>query len=177
MPSIYLSYEFINLQKVSSEQILALTHSLVISAVLYQKYYFDPESLKAHFNSIFENLLPYWDRNEAHSLFVYILQNPYLELAFIEKSIKNLSEDMSTKVMTAYDQLMQKGKELGLSQGKEQGIAEGRQKGIAEERERSLVKTILNAFDNGVNLSTIRAITGESEEKINDILKQHHRIM
>lgn len=148
--------EFINLQKVSPEQILALTHSLVISALLYQKCYFDRASLKAHFNSIFTNLLPYWDRNEARSLFVYILQNPYLELSFIEESIKNLPDDMSTKVMTAYDQLMQK--------GKAQGMAE------------ALVKTILNAFDNGFNLSTIRTITGESEEKINLILRQNQRI-
>lgn len=66
---------------------------------------------------------------------------------------------MSKKVMSAYAELMAKGKALG----------------IAEERERLMIKTILNAYDNGIKSVTIRAITAESEERINHILKQYNR--
>lgn len=146
------STEFVNLQQVSHEQILALTHGLLTSAILYQKYYFDPENLKAHFHTIIENLIPYSGLNITYSVFVYLLQNPYLDAGFVKESIKNLSEDMGTKKMTAYDLLM--------AEGKEQGIAE----------------LILNAFDTGIDIPTIRKITRASEEKIIRILTQNNRI-
>lgn len=152
--------EFVDLQKIPHEQIFALTHNLLTSAILCQKYYFDPAGFEKHFRAIFENLAPYWERNVTYSIFVYIMQNPHLDQEFIKESIKNLPKDMSTKVMTAYDQL----------------IAQGREQGIAEERERSMVKTVLNAYDNGFDLTSIRLIIAESEERINDILKQHKRI-
>ena len=69
---------------------------------------------------------------------------------------------MSTKVKTLYDQLIHLGKEQGLVEGKERGLAEGLEKGME--------KTILNAYKAGLELATIRIITGESEEKINRIL-------
>ncbi len=152
--------EFVNLQQISAEQILALTNGLLISATLYQKYYFDPKSLKAHFRTILENLIPYSRLNITYSIFVYMLQSPHLNSGFIKESIKNLSDDMSTKKMTAYDELMAEGMQMG----KEQGIAELMQ------------KTVLNAFDTGIGIPIIRKITGESEEKITRILKQNNRI-
>ncbi|MBX2953579.1 MAG: Rpn family recombination-promoting nuclease/putative transposase [Leadbetterella sp.] len=156
--------EFVNLRHVSAEQIRALTNGLLTSAILYQKYYFDPEGLKANFHAILENLIPYLGLNITYSIFVYILQGPYLDSEFIKESIKNLSGDMSTRMMTAYDQLIAE----GMQRGKEQGMAEG--------HEKALVQTILNAHDNGIDLATIRAITGESEEKVNFILRKNRRI-
>lgn len=161
--------EFVNLQQVSYEQILALTHGLLISAILYQKYYFDAERLKSHFRTILENLIPYSGLNITYSIFVYILQGPHLEPEFIKESIKNLSDDMSTKMMTAYDQL--------IAEGKKQGFSEGIQKGKEQAFSESLQKTILNAFDNGFAVSDIRLITGETEEKINGILIQNKRVL
>lgn len=162
------SIEFVDLQRVSHEQILALTHGLLISAILYQKYYYDPIRLKAHFNTILENLIPYSGLNITYSIFVYMLQGPHLGKEFIKESIKNLSDDMNTKRITAYDELMAEGMQKGIEKGKEQGIA--------EERERVTEKTVLNAYDNGIDLPIIRAITGESEEKIDLILRKNNRI-
>ena len=67
---------------------------------------------------------------------------------------------MNTKVMTIYDQL--------ILEGKEQGLAEG--------MEKALQKTVLNAFDAGIDIATIGIITGKNTEKINRILIQHKRI-
>ena len=92
-------------------------------------------------------------------IFVY-LEYTGLDKERFDEAVKNLPDDLSARVMTS----------------REQWLYQGKDEGLAEERERSLVKTILNAFDNGVNLATIRAITSESEEKINAILKQHNRI-
>ncbi|TDB66887.1 hypothetical protein EZE20_07110 [Arundinibacter roseus] len=65
--------------------------------------------------------------------------------------------------MSIYDELIQE----GIEKGKAEGVAEGMQKGIE--------KTILNAFDNGISFDIIRMITGESDEKIRDVLKKNGR--
>ncbi len=66
--------------------------------------------------------------------------------------------------MSLYDELIQE----GILRGKLEGIEEGIEKGIE--------KIILNAYDNKIDLQTIRLISGESLEKINSILIRNGRI-
>ena len=68
---------------------------------------------------------------------------------------QHLPEPIIKKVMSTYDRIL------------EQGRAEGIEKGIE--------KTILNAFDNNIDLKTIQVITGESLDKIKEILKKNGR--
>jgi predicted transposase YdaD len=56
------------------------------------------------------------------------------------------------------------------------GKAEGKAEGIEEGIEKGIEKTVLNAFNNNIDLETIRLITGESLEKINDLLKKNGKI-
>ena len=109
-----------------------------------------------HINRIVENLDPYLETNVTKAIFVYMISGIRLEKRYLIEAVKKLPEEMNTKVMTIYDQL----------------ILEGKEKGITE----TVQKTILNAYNAGIDIATIRIITGESEEKINDILKQHKRI-
>jgi len=159
--------ELVNLHRFPAEQILELRNGWLSGSLMIQKYFFDSESLNARFEDILEKLFPYLYSNQMDHIFVY-LEYTGLDKERFDEAVKNLPDDMSERVMTLREQW--------LYQGKEEGVAEGLQRGIAEERERSLVKTILNAFDNGFDLAAIRLITGETEEKINDILKQHNRI-
>ncbi len=154
-PKKYLpifSTEFVNLRKIEPEHILALKNGLLSSAVMLQKYCFDPEVLAIHIHTIVENLNPYLDSNIIDAIFVYIIHGTRLDAAHFTESIKKLPVDMSTKTMTLYDQLILKGKQ--------------------EEME----KTILNAYDAGIDIATIRIITGEDEGKIKNILVQKNRI-
>ncbi|TAE40287.1 MAG: hypothetical protein EAY79_04210 [Runella slithyformis] len=66
--------------------------------------------------------------------------------------------------MSIYDELIQEGMERGRAEGIEKGRAEG------------IEKTILNAFDNGVSIEFIRTITGESIEKVRQILQKNERL-
>ena len=70
--------------------------------------------------------------------------------------------------MSLYDELIQEGILRGKIEGKLEGIKEGIEKGIE--------KIILNAYDNKIDLQTIRLISGESLEKINSILIRNGRI-
>ena len=88
------------------------------------------------------------------------MEGTHLDENYFTESVKKLPEDMSAKVMTLYDQLVLKEK----------------QRGIAEGMEKAVQKTVLNAFDAGIPLATIRIITGENEEKITRILLQNQRV-
>ncbi|TAF93384.1 MAG: hypothetical protein EAZ32_19055 [Cytophagia bacterium] len=65
--------------------------------------------------------------------------------------------------MSIYDELIQEGMERGRAEGIEKGRAEG------------IEKIILNAFDYGIALDLIGAITGENLEKIEAVLKKNGR--
>ncbi|MBX2951364.1 MAG: Rpn family recombination-promoting nuclease/putative transposase [Leadbetterella sp.] len=146
------SSEFINLAELSPEQIYALKNGLLGSAIMLQKYCFDPEELATHMDRIVENLNPYLDSNVTNSIFVYLITGIRLEKIYLADAVKKLPDEMSTKVMTIYDQLIQEG------------------------MEKTLQKTVLNAYDAGIDIATIRIITGEGEEKIKRILAQNNRI-
>lgn len=155
--------EFVNLHRFPAEKILQLHSGLLSGALMIQKYFFDPVRLNSYFYSILERLQPFLYSNLIESVFVY-LEYSGLNITQLEQDIQKLPEDMSTRIITLREQL--------LTQGKKEGILQG----IAEERVRATQKTVLNAFDNGIDLLTIRLITDESEETINHILKENNRI-
>ncbi len=151
--------EFVNLHRFPAEKILQLHNGLLSSALMIQKYFFDPESLNSYFFEILKRLQPFLHSNLIESVFVY-LESSGLNKTQLEQDIQKLSEDMSTRIITLREQL--------LTQGKEQGIN--------EERIRSTQKIVLNGFDNGFDVNAIRLITDESEETIHQILKENNRI-
>lgn len=164
----FFTTEFVNLQQVPPKQILALANGMLSSAILLQKYYFDPDHLHTYIHAIIENIIPYLESNITETIFVYLIKGTRIVKSDFAEAIKKLPGDMSTKTMTLYDQLILEGKEQGILEGKEQGLAEG--------REQTLQKTILNAFHAGIDVATIRIITGENEQKIRQILVQNKRI-
>lgn len=147
--------EYVNLHGFSAAQILELENGLLSGAIMLQKYFFYPEDLNTYFLNILEKLSPYLHTNLIEPIFVY-LKYSGLDKEHFDEAIKNLPEDMRTRVLTLGEQF------------KVAGIAEG--------REQVLQKTVLNAFDNGYAVSEICLITGESEQKINQLLKQNNRI-
>ncbi len=104
------------------------------------------------------------ESNATDAIFVYMVEGVRFQKKELADAVKILPDTMSNKVMTIYDQLILEGRQLGKKEGIEQGIAQ------------SLQTTVLNAFDNGVEIPLIRLITGETEEKINAILRQNKRI-
>ncbi|TAG55988.1 MAG: hypothetical protein EAZ29_03415, partial [Runella slithyformis] len=81
----------------------------------------------------------------------------------LEESLNILPSLFSDKAMSIYDELIQEGMERGRAEGIEKGRAEG------------IEKIILNAFDYGIALDLIGAITGENLEKIEAVLKKNGR--
>jgi predicted transposase/invertase (TIGR01784 family) len=182
--------EFIDLRSLGEKAIEEVKNELFKSALLAQFYYF--EDINNRISEIAKNLSNHLDSNLVDIIFVYLLQNENLKKEKLFDSLKTISGNLNNKVMSIYDELMQEGikkgkaegkaegiavgKAQGIAVGKAQGIAVGKAEGIEEGIEKGIEKTILNAFDNHINLDTIRVITGESMEKINSVLMKNLRI-
>jgi predicted transposase/invertase (TIGR01784 family) len=182
LPSIFQPYvptyetAVVNLHDLSQDQIQSLQNGLLQAAFLFQKSYFDPERLNNSIKNILESLSPYSDLNSISYIFVYMLSNENLKKDILKQALTNLPSTISNKVMSIYDELIQEGIEKGIEQGIEKGRAEGIEKGIEQGIEKGIEKTILNAFSNGFDLNSIRLISGETIEKIEQILKFHKRL-
>lgn len=150
---------FINLQQMSPDQLQNLRNGLLKSAIMLQKYYFDPESLNQNVFRILESLNPYLESKIVDAIFVYLIQNRHLRHGQFRESLKTFSPALNAKIMSIYNQLINDGIEKGLEQGIEKGLE----------------RAILNAFDNGYDISAIRVITGESSEKIKAALIRNNR--
>lgn len=156
--------EFINLQQLSQQQIQSLKHGLLRTALTVQRYYTDSEQLNKSIEQVLLNLNPYLESNFIDVIFVYLIQNDKLNKASFKKKLEILPPEINSKAMSIYDELLQE----GIEKGKAEGIVEGIEKGIE--------KAILNSYNNGIALETIRLITGESIEKIMDVLKKNDKI-
>jgi hypothetical protein len=145
-----------------------ITNGFLASALVLQKNYQDPNVLIDSFLRVLETMKPYLGKSNLFSIFVYVFQNEKIDKSVIaQKVLKNQTinnQDLNTTIMSIYDQLIAEGRERGKLEGKLEGILEG------------IEKTVLNAFDNQIALETIRIITGETFEKINEILKRNGRI-
>ncbi|MDZ7935736.1 MAG: Rpn family recombination-promoting nuclease/putative transposase [Emticicia sp.] len=168
--------EFIDLNALNQQQILGLRHGLLRAALLLQQNYYSAEGLNNSIKNILESLNPYLDLNPTEFIFVYMIQNGKLNKVQLEESLKILPPPFSDKIMSIYDELIQEGRIEGIQEGIKRGIEQGIQQGIVKGAEQNRINTILNAFDNGVDLNLIRVISGESMENIKDILRENNRI-
>lgn len=67
------------------------------------------------------------------------------------------------KSLSLYEELIQKGQKQGIEKGIELGA------------EKKSIQTIINCFDNGLTLDQTRLISGETVEKIKEVLKANNR--
>lgn len=140
--------EFIDLKNLDEKQLIELQNGMLTAALLAQKYAFDSTRLAEQLGNIIKSTAPYLEKNQRLSIFVYILQVLDMDKAVLSQRIENETNTVNSTIMSIYDQL----------------IAEGIEKGI------------LNAYNNGIALDTIRIISGESMEKIQEILKRNNKI-
>jgi flagellar biosynthesis/type III secretory pathway protein FliH len=146
------------------------------SALMVQRNIFESEKLKRNFVSIIKSLEPYLEKNFSNTIFVYMKQFLEISESELNKKIEEIPEILNSKIMSLYDQLLERGRKEGIEKGRNLGIEEGIEKGKYLGIEEGLEKTVLNAFDNHIALDTIRVITGESLDKINAILKKNGKI-
>lgn len=157
LQSFIPSYQtlFISLNDLDDEKLTQLSNSMLSSALVLQRYYKDPEEVTERINQIMESLKPYWSKNFAYSILLYLFNITEFKFEDFQKQLVDIPENVKDKIMSTYDLI------------KKEGFSEG----VEEER----TKAVLNAFDNNIDLKTIQIITGQSVEEINKILKANGR--
>ena len=156
--------EYIDLGKLSTEQLLNLQNGMLASAMTIQRHYFDSQVIMDNFTNIIKTLEPYLEMNLGYSTFVYMMHSLNISEAIFNQKVEEIPNNLTDKIMSLYDQLIEKGIRRGIEEGRVAGIEEG------------IEQTILNAHAEGIDLNTIRIITGKSIEKIKDILKEKGRL-
>lgn len=155
----YYQTLFISLNELDEQHLTQLSNSMLSSALLLQRYHTSPEHLAERLSQIIRALQPYWEKHFALSILVYLLHVADVPFEQVEQELVQLPTPLKENVMSTYDQILQAGIEKGRAEGIEKGIE----------------KTILNAYDNGVSFDLIQLITGESAEKIKEVLKRNGR--
>lgn len=115
-------YYLVDLSKYNDEFILKLKSSFLINSLLAFKHKGDGEYVRKHFTRIFVNLEE--DINEQTKLFlrhlsVYIVVTTKLTDKDVNELVEQLPTETKQEFMTAYDNILEKGREIGFKSLKE----------------------------------------------------------
>ena len=130
------SFDYIlsDLNKWPEEYFNKSNESILHPVIRLLKYIKDKAYLRSHFVEIFETLEPFVQKdnkyNLAISLFVYLSQGSGLGSEEIIELSSQLPPNINRLAMTAYEQFVKKGEELGKIEEKNQVIKKGFLKGL-----------------------------------------------
>ncbi len=164
---------FVNLSKLSIEQIGQLENSLLQTALRIQLLQFlksiDAKLLLAVFSE--------FDYKQYGNYFLAILVYSYKHLDIdnqeFDKFVTELPDYIKTEAMTIAERLEKRGFAKGIEEGIEKGIAKGREEGI----ESKTIAVVLKCYENGMTLSQICNISDLPEEKVIEILAANGKKM
>jgi predicted transposase/invertase (TIGR01784 family) len=178
------SYEFLDLTRLTEEEILNLQNGMLASSMLIQKYRLDPKEMVKKFNLIINTLAPFHKGNFLYKFIVYLYNVSEFSNFELEKLITNnnvISQELKKEIMSTADMLIAKGKAEGIAEGKAEGIAEGKAKGIAEgkaegiEEGKAKEKEIIvcNAYKKVSDITFVAEIALLTNEQVIEILKKN----
>lgn len=104
--------------------------------------------------------------NYIHRIFVYLLQSQ-ISKDIIMRAIDRVDSPAKEQVLTAYDQILLKGKEEGIKVGLEQGLEKGR----LEERAKKNFQVFKKGIPLGLSLSDLMELTDVNEKTARAWLK------
>jgi hypothetical protein len=124
-------YYLVDLSDYDDEFILKLKSGFLINSLLAFKHKGDGDYVRKHFTRIFVNLEE--NINEQTKLFlrhlsVYIVITTKLTDKDVNELVEQLPIETKQEFMTAYDNILEKGREIGLEQGLEIGSKRGEDK-------------------------------------------------
>ena len=108
---------------------------------------------------------------DAFSAWEELSQTPESIIAY-EARLKKIIDD-EAKIDYARHKGEEKGLEKGLKRGRKEGLEEGRKEGKEEGKEEGIVGVILQGAKKGLDIAILSQITGFSEERVEEILKEN----
>ena len=140
---------FIDLNILDDNVIDNIANILLRTAILVQKYSFNPKELEEKFIKILNTLYLADNRNLFHTFLVYIFQVIEIKEDKLVQILKDVPNNIKSEIMSTYEILIEKG------------------------IEKNKVETVINAFKNGISIQIIANITDLTIEKVEEILRNH----
>lgn len=170
-PSVFRPYIplyeclFVDLNKVSDEDLENIENSMLSAALFLQRDYHHPSRLLDNLERILSSLQPYYKDSRSTSLLIYLLSSQKVNRLDLSKKLITLPKALNQKIMSIYESLIQEGVEKGIEKGIKKGVEKG--------KDETLTIIIVNGFKNGLSVELLRTITGEPLARIEAILKEN----
>jgi len=138
------------------------------------KYIFHPE-IFSRLKNIFQLFREFSDKTKFNenleSLLVYLWSN-IKDFSFdqLQGSVNEALEEGGAIMGTIYQEVLERGKEIGVKEGKEIGVKEGEEIGVKKGEEKNKLRVALNCIMKGLDIQTIAEITDLPVERI-ELLK------
>ena len=132
--------EFVDIFRISDEDLAMLSNWLLSSALLTQKYSRDSKALFEKLNMIFGSINRGRKENLIEAIIVYYMQLIEVKDVNLSEVIQPLPAPIKNIFMSTYEMILEKGIEKGIEQGIEQGIEKGIEQGIEQGLERGIEK-------------------------------------
>jgi len=142
------------------------------------KYIFHPEIL-SRLKNIFQMFREFSDKTKFNenleSLLVYLWSN-IRDFKFdqLQESVNDVIEEGGAIMSTIYQEVLEKGKEIGVKEGIEIGVKEGEQRGEKRGEKRGRVETAKRMLIDGVSIENIVKYTGLKEKEIEKLTETVH---
>ena len=159
---------FISLRDMSDEQIGNIDNKMLYTALMMQRYRYDVRRLEENIEEFLISLTAYSDWNFLKTMIVYCLDVTELTESKIIEIADKGDEHIKDIIMSTYDQILEKGKHIGIEKGREEGIDIGIEKGK--------VDMIIKGYENKLDISILSNISGITESEVIEILKNNGRI-
>jgi hypothetical protein len=168
---------FTSLYDMQDEHIARIGQIWLRATLLTQKYSHKPKELLKRVAPIMRSIEAATDGNFFMAFTIYFTRSLKIKISDYQKLVDALPKDSNPQAMiTLYDQLIAKGREEGLEQGLEKGLEQGLEKGIEQglEKGSELAKreAVLSGMRHSVPIQVICVMTGYSEEKVMQIIRE-----
>ena len=170
------SYELSDVSHMPEEQIKGEVELRIV--LMTFRYIFHPE-IMSRLKNIFQFFRELPDKSKFNqyleTLLIYLGSNiKEVKPEQLRDAVDEVLEEGGAIMSTVFQQIMEKGKEIGIKEGeergKEKGIKEGEERGIKEGEEKNKLRVALNCLIKGMDVKTIAEITDLPVERI-EILK------
>lgn len=166
---------FIDLSTTDERKLIDIQNAFLTSALLLQKYSKHPEQLIQKIDLILGNFNNYTHKLLWESLTIYFFNLVDVGTKQFETLLLEVPIHSKEKVMSLYDNIINKGIEKGRVEGKVEGIEEGRVEGIEEGIEKAKKDTVVKGYISGISVPLLCNITDLPEAKVLQIIQEYKK--
>ncbi|NIM14993.1 MAG: hypothetical protein GTO45_23755 [Candidatus Aminicenantes bacterium] len=166
------NYELYDISHMPEENIKGEVELRIVLMAL--KYIFNPD-IMSRLKNIFQLFRELSDKttfNEYLEMLLIYLGSNIKNVKFdqLQESVNDVIKEGGALMSTIFEEVLERGKEIGVKEGKEIGVKEGEEIGVKKGEEKNKIRVALNCLMKGMDIETISEITDLPVKRI-ELLK------